>query len=497
MSITTRRVVGGLVGVWSGGLVLVATRVQPMMSPDSVTYLAAAQHFREHGQLTDFTGKPMTVFGPLYPLLLSPGGASLHWARVIGAIAAMVATWSLFVILTGRVDRLIALGASFAFGSSLGFIRVAATVWSEAPYIACSLLALMILDSNEPTRKRLLGAGTLAGLGFLTRYAGIGLILTGGAVVCAGRAKRSIRQTAVDSVWFLGAAIAAVAIWVGRNLVQTGEALGPRFEGGAIESVRVLVRRPFPALGQLVFGDHLTPDQLTTLGVGVVAVIVVGGAKFIRYRPQRPIDLAMALYGVTSMVIPVVARALTSNDIEYRVMSPTIVPVIYFLALGVQRYRGKIIAAVGVVAIAWSSWQGVAMAHDFPHRLGASSASRAQFSSALYDAIDQLPSSVLVLTNSPQRVWWQTRREPTLFAFTRPRPGNSHYPLDSEEMLRAVCWRETYLAWFDGLANAGKGPQERRPDLIELINLVAQKPVSGGVLYRLSVRHEQDCAQFR
>ena len=497
MSTTTRRGVGVLVGVWSGVLVLVATRVQPMMSPDSVTYLAASQHFREHGQLTDFTGKPMTVFGPLYPLLLSPGGASLQWARVIGAIAAMIATWSLFAILSHRVEPLIAIGASFAFGSSLGLIRVAATVWSEAPYIACSLLALKILASDEPTRKRVLSAGTLAGLGFLTRYAGIGLILTGGAVILAGRAQRSRRQTVVDGAWFLGAAIAAASFWVVRNLVRTGEALGPRFEGGATEPVSVLARRPFPALGQLVFGDHLTPDQLTTLGVGVVAVIVVGGAKFIRYRPQRPIDLAMALYGVTSIVIPVVARALTSNDIEYRVMSPTIVPVIYFLAVGAQRYRGKVIAAVGVTAIAWSSWHGVAMAQDFPHRLGASSASRAQFSSALYDAIDDLASSVLVLTNSPQRVWWQTRREPTLFAFTRPRAGNSHYPLDGEEMLRVVCLRETYLAWFDGLANAGKGPYERRADLTELINLAVHKSVVGGVLYRLTIRHEQDCAQFR
>ena len=104
---------------------------------------------------------------------------------------------------------------------------------------------------------------------------------------------------------------------------------------------------------------------------------------------------------------------------------------------------------------------------------------------------------MLVLTNSPQRVWWQTRREPTLFAFTRPRAGNSHYPLNSDEMMRLVCIREAYLAWFDGLANAGKGPHERRPDLTALIDLVVQKSVSGGVLYRLTPRHEQDCAQFR
>ena len=51
----------------AAALVLIATRHDPLLSPDSITYLSAADHVRAGHGLTDFTGKPLAVFGPVYP----------------------------------------------------------------------------------------------------------------------------------------------------------------------------------------------------------------------------------------------------------------------------------------------------------------------------------------------------------------------------------------------------------------------------------------------
>ena len=106
----------------------------------------------------------------------------------------------------------------------------------------------------------------------------------------------------------------------------------------------------------------------------------------------------------------------------------------------------------------------------------------------LYDVVDELPADVTILTNYPQGLWWQTRREPTLFAFTRPRPGNSHVPLTLDETIEQICARTTYLAWFAGLRNAGEGPAERRPEIVEVVDPTTEHTVPGGVLYRLALR---------
>jgi len=132
-------------------------------------------------------------------------------------------------------------------------------------------------------------------------------------------------------------------------------------------------------------------------------------------------------------------------------------------------------------------------ARDLPRTLPYGAGSRTQYSPQLYDIVEALPADVNILTNSPQRVWWQTRHEPTLFAFTRPRPGNSHYPLSVDETVRYACAGTTYLAWFGQLLNAGDSPQERRPDLLEVVDLTVQRSVPGGQLYVVTPRSEDLC----
>ena len=503
-----------MVALLCGALVLVATRNDPQLSPDSITYLSAAEHLRNGAGLSDFTGAPLTVFGPIYPILLSPGGRSLMWASLIGALAVAAATFLMFLLLRGRVRPWVALVGAAALGTSQGMMRVASTALSEAPYAAVALATMVVLvggsagdsASNRAggttlTVRRSAVGGLLAGIGFLTRYAGAGLIATGAVMVAAApqHGERRPRWRALCA--YGGAAVITSATWIVRNLIRTGQPLGPRFEGGTTEALGTLLRRPLPAIGKLLV-DGIGAETAKWVGFAVVVALVVFTVLVVVHRPRRLADVGVATFALTSLVVPVLARAVTANDIELRVMSPMLIPVIYIAAVTVDRAlswasgrfgRRMVVYGLGLALVLPWAYQGVMQARDLPRTLPYGAGSRTQYSPQLYDIVEALPADVNILTNSPQRVWWQTRHEPTLFAFTRPRPGNSHYPLSVDETVRYACAGTTYLAWFGQLLNAGDSPQERRPDLLEVVDLTVQRSVPGGQLYVVTPRSEDLC----
>ena len=476
-------------------LVLIATRHDPLLSPDSITYLSAADHIRGLHGITDFTLKPLSVFGPIYPLLLSPGGRSLVWASIVGATAIAAGTALMGTLLRYRVRPIVAIGGALALGASQGLVRIASVVWSEAPYSAISLLTIAVLSRKSMTTRTAVIGGLLAGIGFLTRYAGLGLIATGAVIVVASTWQHHDRIiTLKRTAAFSAGAIAISAVWVIRNLVEAGQPLGPRFEGGATEPLTTTIRLAFSGTGNIVFGDGWSSTASSRLGATVVVAIVIVAALALLGRKSTVLDIGMLAFAITSFVVPIIARRFTANDIELRVMSPMLIPVVYFAAVVIDRVCTVRIAAIaGAAAFGWWVYLGAAFAAHFPDLATGSSGYKPQFSPQMYDVIDALPADAIVLTDNPQRVWWFTDREPTLFAFTKPRPGNSHYPLDAAHTVAQACTGHAYLAWFDGLANAGGGPAERRPDLLKLVDLQKQQTVLGGELYLLAPRDPAMC----
>lgn len=472
-----------MVAAACGLLVLVATRDGFRLAPDSITYLSVADHLRSGRGLTDFTGDELTVFGPVLPLLLAPGGSSVVWARIVAGACVAASVLLMHALLRGRVPASVAIGAAAVLGASESLQLMAASSFSETPYIALSLATFVVLDRSPAGGRGAALAGALAGLGFATRYAGVGLVAAGAVVVLLAGRERSaaLRRFAA----FAGAAGAVGGAWVLHNLVAAGQPLGPRFEGGASEDLWVLLRRPFASTGAVVLGEPLDEPLATVVGIVVVALLVLAGVLAAVRRPIATTDVGIAVFAVASVAVPVAARAMTSNDISPRVMSPMLVPLVYTAATAVSRLpRPRLGVTVGALVGVASIWQGVQLVDRVPD-LG-SSGSRTVYSAQLHDLVDDLPDDALVLTNNPWGVWWVNRVEPTLFAFTRPRAGNSHFPLDVDETLAAACTGRAHLAWFSTLRNAGDGPAERRPDLLEVVELELVRSVPGGDLYRLA-----------
>jgi hypothetical protein len=344
------------------------------------------------------------------------------------------------------------------------------------------------------TRTALVG-GVLAGAGFLTRYAGAGLIAAGAVMVAVAAWRDGARDMVVKRIGaFAAGAIAISSIWVIRNLVETGQPLGPRFEGGATEPLTTTIRQAFTGTGHIVVGDGWSATARARFGAAIVVAIAIAAVWAVRTRKAVALDIGIVAFAATSFVVPIIARRITANDIELRVMSPMLIPVVYFATVILDRLcTARTAALAGTALLGWWLYQGAAFAARFPDLAPGGSGYKPQFSPQLYDVIDALPADATILTNSPQRVWWFTDREPTLMGFTRPRPGNSHYPLDADHTVAQACSGHAYLAWFHALQNAGDGPTERRPDLIALVGLHLERSVPGGELYLLSPVDASKC----
>src|SRR5690606_3022618 len=82
---------------------------------------------------------------------------------------------------------------------------------------------------------------------------------------------------------------------------------------------------------------------------------------------KRIIDIGMATFTATSFVVPIVARRITANDIELRVMSPMLIPAVYFAAVAFDRlWVRSVVAVAGAAVLGWWCYQGVAFAARFP-----------------------------------------------------------------------------------------------------------------------------------
>jgi hypothetical protein len=506
-TVTDRRRLAGtaVVGVAAAVLVLVATRHQPALSNDSITYLSTATNLRRLDGFVDFSGDPMTVFGPLLPLVLMPGARALWWARIIGAGALAGCAVGMIALLRHRVGWLLSLvGAAALVGSALA-IRVAATVWTEVPYMAIALAAMVVATRPRPSLRVAVAAGALAGAGVLTRYGGVALVAVAALAVGLSAAPDGARVVARRVAATCATTAVSIGVWVARNLFVSGTALGPRFEGGMAESLATTFDLAFAGAGTSIAGDTATFDARRTWGVIIVVALaaftIVAVARLVvrssseRWRRSLVTDVVVGSFGLSAFLIPVWTRTFSANDIEARVMSPVLLATVYIVVVTVS-YVPWNPATFTLGAVAMTIWCGIGVnaARTFPERVDSSLTARDEASAALLDAVDRLPDDAVVLSNSPQRVWWHTDRDPVQLAFIRERPGNSHQPLDIDDTLAAACTGEARLAWFTTLRNAGGGPEERRPDLADVVRLEPAVVVDDGVLYELVPIDPARCA---
>ena len=193
----------------------------PFFRVDSIWYVAGAESFASGNgyRLVTHLGEPtIGLYPPLQSLFLAPfwklggsfpeNGIALNFAMILLVVGISL---GMFMLLSqAGCPKPAAALVSFCLAVSPGVVDLAATFFSDLLFTFLAVLILLLMQRNTKFESRhYLMLGTLVGLTYLTRTAGIALLAGVGLVVC----QLAIRQRKAAPLWALFALSAAFLIW--------------------------------------------------------------------------------------------------------------------------------------------------------------------------------------------------------------------------------------------------------------------------------------------
>jgi 4-amino-4-deoxy-L-arabinose transferase-like glycosyltransferase len=227
----------GLLSVYAASQMITATPFGPAFGSDSVTYMESAKNFASGRGLglinPDGSFRLLPYTAPFYSLALSLFAAlrldlmtCAFWlnALMFAAIVFLMG-WSAWYFLRSSLAAIL-LSAKLA----LSTVMIAMHIWvmSDALSLALGLggLVLMCRYLQDRSRKAFFWSAILAGLAFLSRYAGAAYLISGTlAVILLGSQSFKKRLVAASIYGFVS--VIPTAIWMVIDIMIAG-AVGSR-----------------------------------------------------------------------------------------------------------------------------------------------------------------------------------------------------------------------------------------------------------------------------
>ena len=315
-------------------------------------------------------GKPLTLWPPLFPLLLAAGGwlgiepfAAGRWinATAFGLTILVAGSW----LRSHLRSQGLALATTGAIAASLPLNDLASSFLTESLFVLLTLLALMQLASflQRGERTPLLLGAVCTALAAQTRYAGVVLIGAGVLLMLLGRRTPPLAVRLKDAVVFGAISSLPLAVVLTRNWTVSGTLTGWR--GGSGQSLSDSLSRVVD-----IFREWVTPPNAldgfgylpwTAAGLvvaaGVVPWCLLAAYRLGKVRPASPFfglepavplgGFALAYLGfiaVVPLVLPV--------PIPVRYLLPVYVPLLLVAALLLDRFL-SIEAAGRMAAAKW------------------------------------------------------------------------------------------------------------------------------------------------
>lgn len=478
------------VGIVGWALCLVVTRYGVGVGPDSGPYEGAAHNLvGGRGVTTPFTflsteygprraagfrgAVPLTHFPPLFPLAvaaLAPLGIGVSSAaRVLNATLLGV-NLVLVGLLTRQVTRsrivsvalalLVLVGPVFgeAQGMSMTWLYVHSLAMSEPLFITWSLLALLMLSIylRAGRTQALMGVGVFAGLGVLTRYVGISVVIAAVVVIALwGIGDRQARLRASGVV--VAVSLVPSLFWALYNSIVQ-HASSPRSFHVHLLPVRGLLD---------VVEGWLIPagwPAIVRHGVLVGAVVLIAVALVRPFGPRREV-LAfrlLVIFLVAYVAVVVFTREFVdaSTPFDDRILV-VLQPVWYILIVGslrqllaarTEHQSPTIITAACIAVCAVVALQGLQPAAD-AIRNGAPQ----EPSSPTLRAVRELPAGTFIATDVPAQVFLETGRDSIIVPQrTHPVTGqrNERFAGELKELVDVVTSRRGVVVLSGGQLGA-------------------------------------------
>lgn len=469
----------GLLCIGAVVLVISATRFGAGIGGDGVAYVAGARNLLQ-GLGFSWVGpqgdiRPTTIFGPLFPVLLS----AIGWAGVDPLVGARWLNAVLFGLNVALCVYILYRSTSESWAPLLGAVLVIfspvilsahAGAISEPTFLAFFLAAMIALDRYLEGGKRgwlVLSAG-LAGLSYLARYVGLTVIAAGAAtLLLAGTGDR--RRKLIDLLGYVAVASIFVVPWLARNAMAGGSAT-------ARTLVVLLPDRAFLGVVAELVAYWFLPERIPLtwriamifIGAAVVAAILLRirhalwggeaappapGARNRRWARILGIQFLVYGAGVVTARILFVPRI----SIDERILLPLLLLILLLALVLAWRVRSAMgerswlsRAAVGVLFLLAVSYLVRGGVRALLLQLdGQGFASRSWQGSPLMNAMSLLPTETPIYTNEVEAVYLLGGRS----AYRLP---TGCLPEDTLQVAveAAECRTGEYREWADAMRSS-------------------------------------------
>lgn len=336
-------------------LVWFSTVWGPGLISDTYQYVSSARSFVAGNGFSLPYGngelEPMTKYPPMFSVLLAVfegiGISALQGARLANAFLFGVNILLVFLsTLRLTRSRLFSLLAALLFSISFVMVEVHSWALSEPLYICLGLSAFLLLQSyfEEGHVSWLALAALFVSAAFLTRYAGLSLVISIGIILLLNRA--DIRRQIRDIFLFGSIAFLPIALWTLRGYLLT-QTLNDRTIGFYPLTVKNYVSAIDVVYGWLLPLSFVQGEEKLLLAL--TAVLLSGiFLFFVRSQkagittllkapsPEQRIFLLHILYFVVYGLVVFASKAWIDPDIGLsdRILSPMLVSMLILLAAG-------------------------------------------------------------------------------------------------------------------------------------------------------------------
>ncbi|MEO1058511.1 MAG: hypothetical protein AAFY28_16505 [Actinomycetota bacterium] len=433
---------------WLAGLstvlALIATARGPGLSPDSVNYLAAGVNLADGRGLRALDDSTLTVLAPGLSFVAAAGAwiadAPELIVRLVTAASAAGATLLVARQLRLAVgNRVVATAATALVAVSPVILNVTKMAWTEGPFIvivlAFTLMGALAVSEPHRTDRWVAVMAVLVWLAFLFRYAGLSLVLAGGAVTMLATAGTAARRL-VRTIAFVVVSCVVPIGWMLRNRSVDGALLGPRTASN--DSIGDVLQRLVEGVGGWLVPIEELPSS-ALLAAGILALLALMLLAWLVWRAphtdaaadtapsattatmSRAVGVSNGAFVIAYLGYLAAAQLTTLFDsINQRLLSPAFAPVVIVVALGIhvvtaastastRRFTGVAVAGlIAANALVAAGYAGVGVVRGIGFN-------QPQWTdSALAAAVVADADDSIVYSNRPPGLWAGSKVQPIL-----------------------------------------------------------------------------------
>ncbi len=477
---------------------------------DSAVFVSVAENLVAGRGFVDWRGEPLTLWPPLYPLLLAAAGlAGVDPRQAAGPLNAAVL--GLAVLAAGAWmrrrlrSRLLAAWGCLAAALSLPLAWAASQALTDAAFVLLAVLSLACADRflDGGRRSSLALAAGFAALACLTRYNGVAAVA---AIALALLLQRGAAPWEKErrAAAFAIAALLPLGLWMARNALVAGRLTGH------VRPVDYTLPEILGKVAEILGEWALVEDRSgvpVAAGVALLALLAAaGGTAFrARLRPGGPAGgrfphvFAVFVPAFAALYVLALTMGATWHGVQERHLAPLFLPLLFIAVFALDRTLGRAqggwpaaAAAAGlalwVACAAFANLRETARAHaegtgyyNLPRWTG----------SETLRHLRENPVETDVYSNAPALLFLHAGGSSAHLELPAGRPvgrildGRDRAARDAAHMWFAHAGREGRVAWLDGMAaRYDYGPA----DLAALPGVAAVRTFADGAL--LSLRKE-------